>query len=182
MLPKPPPEPPADTTSPTSPSSSSERTSTENTQHYLRLQALGKLVAVALQDGTDIVQSCAVYLNLEQTAKDYTDGLNILRSFNICLESSDVSGGRKQLDLSYPLDIPRTRWKDTEPSKFSRWLFRILCDKVSKCPGGQKQQHQAMLRLNGFQLEDHPLAFDMFFLPCRRPNYWQESRFTPRPK
>ncbi|KAK6525214.1 hypothetical protein TWF694_005360 [Orbilia ellipsospora] len=176
----PPPQPPTDMASSTAPSNLLKNPSTKNHHRYPKLQALGKVVTATFQDGADILESCAAYLNLEQTADEYIEGVNILSSFNTCLESSDVCGGFNQLDFSYPLDIPRTQWKDVEPSTFSNRLLGVLHKKVTGCPSGQEKHHQAMLRLNGFQLEDRPLVFDVFFLTCRHPNYWQESRFMSR--
>ncbi|KAK6348439.1 hypothetical protein TWF718_006233 [Orbilia javanica] len=152
---------------------------TENAQCYSKLQALGEIIAAALQSGADVTESCAVYLHLEQTTEEYDNIMDKLYPFNTCLESSDVSGGFKQLDLSYPLDIPRTRWKDFEPSMVSNRLLDVLYKKVSGCQGIQGQHHQVVLRLNGFQLEDYPLVFDGF-LTCGHFDYWQESRFMPR--
>ncbi|KAF3929662.1 hypothetical protein AA313_de0201395 [Arthrobotrys entomopaga] len=147
-----------------------------------KLRAIGKAMSIAREYGTDLEQACGAYLRLEHTTEEFADAVDVLSSFNTCLESPDVSGGTKLHDLTYALEIPRARWEDAGPSNFSNLLFKILHKKISGCQAGQAEKHQAMLRLNGFQLEDNPLAFDMFFRPCRRSNHWQESRFTPKGK
>ncbi|KAF3129056.1 hypothetical protein TWF703_009086 [Orbilia oligospora] len=153
-----------------------------DTQDYTKLQALVKFVAIALEDGTDLEQACCAYLRLDRTSEEYEEGVDVLSSFNTCFESPDVSGSPKQLGFTYALEIPKTRWDDIGSSNSSGLFFDILCKKVGGCQGGQKQKHQLMLRLNGFQLEDNPMAFDVFFHPCQRSDYWQESRFTPTGK
>ncbi|EPS44200.1 hypothetical protein H072_1881 [Dactylellina haptotyla CBS 200.50] len=154
----------------------------EENKDHPKLRALGKAVSIALEDGTDLGQTCSAYLQLDHTTEEFADAVDVLSSFNTCLESPDVSGGAKPHDLTYALEISRTRWEDVGPSNFSSLLFNILQKKISGCQANQSEKHQAMLRLNGFQLEDNPLAFDMFFHPCKRSNYWQESRFTPKGK
>jgi hypothetical protein len=166
-------------------SSSSERLfeilSSEKKPQYSKLQALGKLVAVGSHSGTNVVQAGGLYLQLVHSTEYYEKGLETLLAFNACLESPDVSGGQGQLD-SYALSIrvQRTRWAEFEPLIGFRQLFRTLCNKVSTCAGVEKHKHQAMIRLNGFQLEEHPLAFDMFLFPCRRPQYCQQCRLMKR--
>ncbi|KAF3291492.1 hypothetical protein TWF970_000705 [Orbilia oligospora] len=156
--------------------------SLKDTQGFTKLRALAKFVDIALEDGTDLEQACCAYLRLDRTSEDYEEGVDVLSSFNTCFESPDVSGSPKQLDFTYALEIPKTRWDDIGPSNSSGLLFDILRKKVGGCQGGQKQKHQVMLRLNGFQLEDNPMAFDAFFHPCRQSDFWQESRFTPTGK
>ncbi|CAM1510953.1 Fc.00g084660.m01.CDS01 [Cosmosporella sp. VM-42] len=168
---------------PTSTSTPSENPHTKETQRYLKLQALGKVVA-AVENRNDITRSCEVYLQLEHTAEAYNYGLNILNNFNLCLESHDVSDGYEHTEpFKSPLRIRTTRWKDLEPSKCAHRLFNILGNKFSNCLQSQSKRHLAMLRLNGFQLEElkeEHLMFNMFLHPCRRSNYWRQSQFKPR--
>ncbi|EGX44196.1 hypothetical protein AOL_s00210g68 [Orbilia oligospora ATCC 24927] len=153
---------------------------------YLKLEALGNL-ATALQDEldtADVIRRCAVHLSLGRTAEEYDHGKEILYSFNICFESLDVSGRGNLLDLSCPLSITRTRWNDLKPSEISDQLLAVLERRGCDCEGSKEQDHQAVLRLNGFQLEANPLMFDMFFLTCKSPRplagkpiYTEKKRF-----
>ncbi|KAF3259387.1 hypothetical protein TWF217_005087 [Orbilia oligospora] len=131
-----------------------------DTQDDTRLQALVKFVAIALEDGTDFEQACCAYLRLDGTSEEYEEGVDVLSSFNTCFESADVSGSPKQLDFTYALEIPKTRWDGIGLSNSSGLLFDILRKK----------------------LEDNPMAFDVFFYLCQRSDYWQENRFTPTGK
>ncbi|KAF3146779.1 hypothetical protein TWF569_006243 [Orbilia oligospora] len=85
-----------------------------DTQDYTKLQALAKLVAIALEDGTDLEQACCAYLRLDRTSEEYEEG------------SPEVSGSPKQLGFTYALEIPKTRWDDIGPSNSSGLLFDIL--------------------------------------------------------
>ncbi|KAF3174679.1 hypothetical protein TWF225_009403 [Orbilia oligospora] len=97
-----------------------------DTQDDTRLQALVKFVAIALEDGTDFEQACCAYLRLDGTSEEYEEGVDVLSSFNTCFESADVSGSPKQLDFTYALEIPKTRWDGIGLSNSSGLLFDIL--------------------------------------------------------
>jgi hypothetical protein len=146
---------------------------------YEKMHALGELVSLKLQDDREAIQSCSQYVRQEHTTEWYTIGRKTLRTFNKCMESREVSGALHQ---AYPPPVPlhRTRWTNYKPAMSFRRLFRILCEKVSKCQVDKKQHHRAMLRLNGFQPEDDPLTFDMFLFPCKRSKKdCQQCRFIP---
>ncbi|KAF3138826.1 hypothetical protein TWF703_004367 [Orbilia oligospora] len=147
----------------------------DNVQNYLKVRALGNIVNAVSLNGANIVEKCAVYINLEQTAEVYAKGFKILEACNAWFELSDVSSSNLP-KLLYPINVPRTNWKDTEPAIASSQLFEILSKNVHAC--GDETGHQAMLCLSDIQLNARPLIFNLFFLTCKYPSYWQDSRFN----
>lgn len=151
-----------------------KRSSNKVKDIHPRLVKLGKLITQARENGTDIVRSCATFLALEQSDQKYIEGLGVLSTFNKCLEGLPRSGPLQQSDLSLPLKIPLTRWRNPAPSQYAYQLFRILCTKTGACQGGK---HETMLRLNGSQLEEQPLWFEMFLVPCSIPQLLARESF-----
>ncbi|KAF3223943.1 hypothetical protein TWF192_006183 [Orbilia oligospora] len=149
----------------------------DNAQNYLKIRALGNIVNAISLNGANIniVGKCAAYINLEQTAEVYAKGSKILEACNAWFESPDVSASNLP-KLLHPINIPRTNWKDSEPAIASNQLFEILSKNVHAC--ADETGHQAMLCLSDIQLNARPLIFNLFFLTCKYPSYWQDSRFN----
>ncbi|KAF3311134.1 hypothetical protein TWF173_008587 [Orbilia oligospora] len=147
----------------------------DNAQNYLKIRALGNIVNAVSLNGANVVGKCAAYINLEQTAEVYAKGSKILEACNARFESPDVSASNLP-KLLHPINIPRTNWKDSEPAIASNQLFEILSKNVHAC--ADETGHQAMLCLSDIQLNARPLIFNLFFLTCKYPSYWQDSRFN----
>lgn len=152
-------------------------------EKYLKLEALGRLVGKALEDDLDDLHpTCSIHLRLALDADEYIDGLNTLRKFNGCFESPRVSGVSKLKEPSFPLNVPPTRWNDKTASEALGRLFSVICTRSSdtSCPVDPGREHKAMLRLSGSQLDERPLSFSIFFLPCNLPESWQAVHLKPK--
>ncbi|KAF3166454.1 hypothetical protein TWF788_011620 [Orbilia oligospora] len=148
---------------------------TDSVHNYPKLRALGNIVNAASQDGKYVVEECVPYINIVQTAEVYARGSQILEAFNARFEKLNAPHSN-QSSLSGPITIPKTNWRDSEPAAASNRLFKILDKNIRAC--GDKTGHQAMLCLSDIQLNARPLIFNMFFLTCESPSYWQDSRFN----
>lgn len=159
-------------------------TSTLPFKKYSKLEALGKLVGKALEDDPDHLQpTCSIHLKLALDAEEYINGLDTLRKFNTYFESPRISGVSKLKEPSYPLSVRTTHWKDRTASEALGRLFSVICTRSSdtSCQvESTGRQHKAMLQLSGSQLDERPLAFSIFFLPCNSPESWQSVHLKPK--
>jgi hypothetical protein len=158
--------------------------STPPFKKYSKLEALGKLVGKALEHDPDNLQpTCSIHLRLALDANEYINGLDTLRKFNTCFESPQISGVSKLKEPSYPLNLPTAHWRDKTASEALGRLFSVICTRSSgsSCQvESTGKQHKVMLRLSGSQLDERPLAFSIFFLPCTLPESWQSIHLKPK--
>ena len=161
-------------------SSHLEKTSAEEENEkacFNKLKALGKHINKCLSiNDSGLIDQCHEFISLDHSLARFQDGLYKADCFVKCMESLHQKTrsrrwGRKSHDT-----IPETQWQNREPWNMSLRLSRILRQKLGPCSTG----HEAMLRLNGFQLEEigKPPNFNIFFSSCKASCIWRESICT----
>lgn len=147
-------------------------------KEFSKLEALGELSQGTRED------ELYSYLMLGSEADECADAIKTLRRFIDYFESPMISGTSSQKDLSSRLSVPTTNWRDNNACEAVCCLFNAICRSTETGPcatgEGMWRHHEAMLRLCGFQLDDRPMAFSVFFHLCAGQSPWQPIHLKSR--
>ena len=146
---------------------------------FPKLRALGKIVEKCLSDGKDPSGVCHDMLILVNPLGHLEDGQHKASSLNACMQALQEQQSLPRSSCKNRAAITATQWNNREPWETSSQLFRILQRKLSFCAS-----HWAMLRLNGFDLEDFesPRNFRVYLTSCTASSTWKETSCTSVPK
>jgi hypothetical protein len=151
---------------------------TQERERFPRLRALGKLIETSLSHGQNVLDACYDFLAFQHSLDYLQDGQHKASSLNACMQSLHKRQHSPRFSKS-KVTIAATQWANREPWNTSARLFSILHRKLSSCV-----THCAMLRLNGFELEDleKPATFNIFLSSCKVSPVWKQSKCISVPK
>ena len=145
---------------------------------FPKLGALKKTMEKCWHSGNDATKDCRDLLILEHSMDHLRGGQYKAMLFVACMKSLKKQEQPKGTKDKHKATVAVTQWENRAPRNSTTRLFDILRNKLLSCAS-----HCAMLRLNGFEIEDvEPHGtFRTYLSPCKASAAWKESTCTSIP-
>ena len=145
---------------------------------FPKLGALRKIMENSWRSGNDALKDCRDLLKLEHSMDHLRSGQYKVMLFVACMKTLTKQEQSKGAKDNRKATVAVSQWENRAPWNSTTRLFDILRKKLLSCAS-----HCAMLRLNGFEIEDvEPHGtFRMYLSPCKASAAWKESSCTSIP-